>query len=118
MGNRIIIYTDAQGRVFHHQDQDNTLTQHEVYQLPSIPEETLKDGYHIYIDGEFSFGYELNENKCYGAINNLKAELRKTDYITHKELDGEDLSIYGDYKAPRKAIRLEINDIELQLKIK
>lgn len=111
-----IIYTDSQGRVFLSQNEESTLTQHKVTELPPIPEVPLKDGCHIYSDGVFSFGYELNENKCYGAINDLKAELRKTDYIGHKEMDREDVTIYGDYKISRKAIRLEINRIEELLK--
>ena len=111
-----IIYTDPQGRVYHSQNEEHTLTQHKVDQMPTTPEEPLKDGYHIYLDGVFSFVYELNENKCYGAINDLKAELRKTDYIDHKEMDSEDVTAYGDYKAARKALRLEINRIEELLK--
>ena len=112
MLENIIIYTDLQGRVYPHQNQENTLIEYEVEQLPTTPEEPLKDGYLIYLNGVFTFGYELNVNKCYGAINDLKVRLRSTDYIDHKDLDSEDVTKYGDYKATRRSIRLEINRIE------
>lgn len=112
MENEITIYTDESGRVYLYQNEESTLIQHEVEELPLIQEEPLKDGYYIYLDGEFSFGYELNKNKCYGAINDLKVELRKTDYITIKESDGEDVSSYGDWKAEKAVWRDRINEIQ------
>lgn len=108
----ITIYTDAEGRVHPSQNEDSTLTAHEVEQLPTIPEEPLYDVYHIYSEGAFTFGYVLNANKCYGAINDCKARLKATDYLAHKEADGEDVSAYGDFKADRIALRAEINGIE------
>ena len=114
------IYTDVDHRVWTHQELDEegneTRTEHQVDELPNIePRKTapnLYDGYLIYQDGVFSFGYELNVNKCYGAIKDLKVELSKTDYISLKEMDGEDISSYGDYKNERQEIRVKINEIE------
>jgi len=109
---KITIYTDTEGRVFMYQNENNTLTAHEVTELPLIPEEPLKDGYLIYIDGVFTFGYELNENKCHGAINDLKAKLNRTRHIVEKEVEGCDMTQYGDWKAEKDNWRVEINRIE------
>ena len=112
----ITIYTDTDNRVWMSQDEDNTRTPHEVAELPAIPtrptDANLYDGHHIYLDGVVSFGYELNANKCYGAMNDCRAELSKSDYIALKAQDGEDVTSYADYKAVRNASRCEINRIE------
>ena len=112
----ITIYTDTDNRVWMYQNEDNTLTPHEVAELPAIPpretDVNLYDGHHLYHDGAFSFGYELNANKCYGAINDCRAQLAKSDYIAHKAQDGEDVATYTDYKTVRNALRGEINRIE------
>lgn len=34
------------------------------------------------------------------------------DYLTSKELDGEDMTEYGDYKGKRKSLRAEYRDLE------
>ena len=112
----ITIYTDEQGRVFPCQNEDSTLTPHEVAELPAIPpretDVNLYDGHHLYHDGAFSFGYDLNANKCYGAMNDCRAQLANSDYIDHKAQDGEDVATYIGYKAVRNASRGEINRIE------
>ena len=46
---------------------------------------------------------------------NISSELKATDYIAMKELDGEDVSKYGDYKSCRKALRAEYNAMEKEI---
>ena len=45
-------------------------------------------------------------------MNEIKAEIAKTDYIVLKEFEGEDVSKYGDYKKVRSALREEYNILE------
>lgn len=63
---------------------------------------------------------ETEEEKAHAAILARMAEIRQTldemDYLTSKEIDGEDMSEYGDYKEERKAIRAEYRELEEKLK--
>lgn len=63
---------------------------------------------------------ETEEEKAHAAILTRMAEIRQTldemDYLTSKEIDGEDMSEYGDYKEERKAIRAEYRELETKLK--
>ena len=42
----------------------------------------------------------------------IKAELQSMDYLTSKEIDGEDMSQYGDYKQRRRDLRAEYKYLE------
>lgn len=46
-------------------------------------------------------------------IQELKEELRNTDYIALKAYEGQDCSQYGDWKAARQELRDEINRVAL-----
>lgn len=63
---------------------------------------------------------ETEEEKAHAAILTRMAEIRQTleemDYLTSKEIDGEDMSEYGDYKEERKALRTEYRELETKLK--
>ena len=63
---------------------------------------------------------ETEEEKAHAAILTRMAEIRQTldemDYLTSKEIDGEDMSEYGDYKEERKALRAEYRELETKLK--
>lgn len=63
---------------------------------------------------------ETEEEKTHAAILTRMAEIRQTldemDYLTSKEIDGEDMSEYGDYKEERKALRVEYRELETKLK--
>lgn len=63
---------------------------------------------------------ETEEEKAHAAIITRMAEIRQTldemDYLTSKEIDGEDMSEYGDYKEERKALRTEYRELETKLK--
>lgn len=62
---------------------------------------------------------ETEEEKAHAAILARMAEIRQTldemDYLTSKEIDGEDMSEYGDYKEERKALRTEYRELETKL---
>lgn len=45
-------------------------------------------------------------------MQEIDAILKSKDYLTSKELDGEDMTEYGDYKAKRKALRAEYRTLE------
>lgn len=54
-------------------------------------------------------------------LHQIQSELRSMDYLTSKELDGEDMTKYnerynGDYKQYRRELRKEYNNIEIELK--
>lgn len=109
----VTVYTDASGRVYYSQNEDSTLTEHVIMgEWPEIPDKPLHNGYYTYDGVNIGYGYELSESKIQTEILELKTQLRKMDYLTHKELDGEDMSKYGDYKQERKRIRLKINEVE------
>lgn len=112
MKTKITIYTDIKGQVYLSQNEDNTLTIHKVAELPTIPEVPLKDGCHIYKKGKLTFGYEINVNKCYGAINDLKAQLKATDYMIAKLAEGEKCDKCDATILERQAHRAKINEIE------
>ena len=117
----ITIYTDTENRVWMYQDEKETRTEHQVDELPEIESRetnpNLYDGYHIYTDGLFTFGYELNVNKCYAEIKNIQAKLNRTSYLDEKEFEGCDMSQYGDWKAEKVAWRDKINVIENLIKL-
>lgn len=53
-------------------------------------------------------------------IREIERELRSMDYLTSKELDGEDMTKYneqygGDYKEYRRNLRAEYNRLEEEL---
>lgn len=124
MKTSITIFTDSEGRAHLSQNEGSTLTTHEVEQLPPLAPRTtdnnLYDGYHIYKNGTFTFGYDLNVNKCYGAINDFKAQLKKTDYLELKRSAGCDMSEYEDWdwEADRSFCRDEQTRIKQLIKIK
>lgn len=45
-------------------------------------------------------------------MSELENELKSMDYLTSKELDGEDMTEYGDYKGKRKSLRAEYRSLE------
>ena len=63
---------------------------------------------------------ETEEEKAHAAILTRMTEIRQTlnemDYLTSKEIDGEDMSEYGDYKEERKTLRTEYRELETKLK--
>lgn len=59
---------------------------------------------------------ELTEDdKARQRMHEIEALLAKDDYLTSKEIDGEDMTQYGDYKAKRKALRAEHRTLEAQI---
>lgn len=56
---------------------------------------------------------ELTEqDKARMRMKEIEDDLQKMDYLTSKELDGEDMTEYGDYKEKRKALRAEHRTLE------
>lgn len=54
-------------------------------------------------------------------LREIQSELRSMDYLTSKELDGEDMTKYnekygGDYKQYRRSLREEYNKLEEEIK--
>lgn len=54
-------------------------------------------------------------------LHQIQSELRSMDYLTSKELDGEDMTKYnekygGDYKQYRRSLREEYNKLEEEIK--
>lgn len=45
-------------------------------------------------------------------MSEIENELKAMDYLTTKELDGEDMTEYGDYKNKRKSLRAEYRTLE------
>lgn len=109
---KITIYTDADHRVWMCQDEESRRTIYSVDELPEIPNRetnnNLYNGYYIYANEVFTFGYELSPNKCYGAINDLKVKLLSTDYKVLR--DGVNIS--SEVVKLRDEYRDEINRIE------
>lgn len=72
------------------------------------------------------FGYEEyvpdeRELKL-GRMSEIEAELKSMDYLTSKELDGEDMTKYnekygGDYKLYRRNLRAEYNKLEEEISL-
>lgn len=52
------------------------------------------------------------QEKARIRILEIEKLLAKKDYLTSKELDGEDMTKYGDYKEQRKALRAEHRTLE------
>ncbi len=52
------------------------------------------------------------QDKARVRMQEIDAILKSKDYLTSKELDGEDMTEYGDYKAKRKALRAEYRTLE------
>lgn len=52
------------------------------------------------------------QDKARVRMQEIEGELKSMDYLTSKELDGEDMTEYGDYKAKRKALREEYRTLE------
>lgn len=53
-------------------------------------------------------------------MSEIEAELKSMDYLTSKELDGEDMTKYnekygGDYKSYRRSLRVEYNKLEEEI---
>lgn len=81
-----------------------------------VPTETqLKEfGYEEYVPDE----KELKLSR----MGEIEAELKSMDYLTSKELDGEDMTKYnerfgGDYKLYRRNLRAEYNKIEEEISL-
>lgn len=49
-------------------------------------------------------------------MNEIEKELQSLDYLTSKEIDGEDMSEYKDYKSKRKVLRAEYRTLESKVK--
>ena len=45
----------------------------------------------------------------------ISGQLKATDYIVLKSLDGENVDKYGDYHAERRELRRQYNQIETEL---
>lgn len=54
-------------------------------------------------------------NKAQSRILELKSELTKLEYLTSKEVDGEDMSQYGNWKEYRKSLRAEVREQEAEV---
>lgn len=60
-------------------------------------------------------------NNAQSQMLDVSSKIRKMDYLTHKEADGEDMSKYGDWRGERKQLRVRYNELEaevVKLKIK
>lgn len=68
----------------------------------------LQQKYPSFYDEEGIYIIGSKENK----IERLKDELRSTDYLCDKFVEGCDMTKYGDWKTPRQALRNEINMLE------
>ena len=56
---------------------------------------------------------ELTEqDKARMRMQEIESELKSMDYLTSKELDGEDMTEYGNYKEKRMALREEYRTLE------
>lgn len=55
-------------------------------------------------------------DQAHSDILALKVEINSKEYLTSKELDGEDMSQYGDWKGYRKALRESIRLKEYEIK--
>ena len=57
--------------------------------------------------------YDSAEGHAQARIDALKAELQATDYIALKAIEGYDCdALYPNWKARRRALRDEINELE------
>ena len=57
--------------------------------------------------------YDSTEGQAQAQIDALKAELAVTDYIALKAIEGYDCdALYPDWKARRRALRDQINELE------
>jgi len=52
------------------------------------------------------------QDKARVRMNEIEDELKSIDYLSSKELDGEDMTEYGDYKTKRKTLREEYRTLE------
>ena len=60
--------------------------------------------------------YDSTEGQAQAQIDALKAELQATDYIALKAIEGYDCdSIYPNWKARRRALRDQINELESEV---
>jgi len=50
-------------------------------------------------------------------MRDILEELKATDYLTSKYIDGEDMTQYGDWQAHRKALRAEYNEIQESIEL-
>lgn len=115
---KIKIYTDTVGVVYFHQNDESTLAEFEITtsDIPTIPareiDGNLYDGYLIYNGKKFTFGYKLNHNKCYGAVNDQRGKLSSMDYLHNKQIRGDKMTEYGDWEDDANKCTAEINRIE------
>lgn len=68
----------------------------------------IQKQYKEFYDEEGNYIVGSRENK----IERLKDEIRATDYIAIKASEGIDCSEYGDWRAERAMLRIEINELE------
>lgn len=54
-------------------------------------------------------------NQAQSEMLDVSSQIRKMDYLTHKESDGEDMSKYGDWRGERKQLRIRYNDLEAEV---
>ncbi len=54
-------------------------------------------------------------NEAQARILHLQGELDRTDYQPIKASEGEDMTQYGDWIAIRKAQRIEIGELEVEV---
>lgn len=70
--------------------------------------EELHTLYPCFFDENLKYIIGSIENK----IERLKDELKQTDYIVLKYIEGEDISVYGNWQEKRHLIRNEINYLQ------
>lgn len=75
-------------------------------------EELASWGFLEYYPSEGKTSADKFPNPYSGRMSEIRKELADMDYLTSKELDGEDMKPYGDYKARRRALRAEYNALE------
>ena len=73
---------------------------------------------------EWGYGEYVPDEKelKLGRMSEIEAELKSMDYLTSKELDGEDMTKYnekygGDYKLYRRNLRAEYNKLEEEISL-
>lgn len=54
-------------------------------------------------------------NEALSEMLDTSSKIRKMDYLTHKESDGEDMSKYGDWRGERKLLRTRYNELEAEV---
>lgn len=74
-------------------------------------------GNRLLIKTKNTMAYTTQEliNQAQSEMLDLSSRIRKMDYLTHKESDGEDMSKYGDWRGERKQLRIRYNELEAEV---